>query len=304
MKKIILLFFAACCMLYANYCFALDKIVAVVNDDIITQKDLNDFINFTRIQLRQQLSGKELESKIQSMKLDLIDRLVEDKLILQEAKRLGVTVDENRVQARINEIKRNYRDDLEFQNSLKSQGLVLADITTRIREQFMMFNLIEYQIRNSITVNPIEVTGYYQNNLAEFKIGEQREFESISVNDKTMADSIYESLKKGQSFSDTAKVYTLPINKLTVTETGQLKKDIEDIIFKLAQGEYSEVVEIDNNYYVFRLANIIPAREQVLVEVRDKIYTYLFNKKMEEEMIKWLAQLRKQSYIKISQDQN
>jgi hypothetical protein len=49
-------------------CFAQGKIVAIVNNDVITEKDLNDFVNFMRIQLSEEFKGKELESKLQSMK--------------------------------------------------------------------------------------------------------------------------------------------------------------------------------------------------------------------------------------------
>ncbi len=108
-KKIFLfLIFTTYYLLTTTYypLFAQDKIVAIVNKDIITQKDLNDFINFMRVQLSTQYQGKQLESKIQSMKLDLLDKLIEDRLILQKAKKDNMGIDPDRIKAKINEIKK------------------------------------------------------------------------------------------------------------------------------------------------------------------------------------------------------
>ncbi len=81
---LLIIFTAAYSLQFTAYnLFAQDKIAAIVNNDIITQKDLDDFLNFMRIQLSQDYSGKELENKIQAMKPDLLDRLIEDRLILQ-----------------------------------------------------------------------------------------------------------------------------------------------------------------------------------------------------------------------------
>jgi hypothetical protein len=72
----------------AAACFAQEKMIAVVNNDVITQKDYETFLNFTRMQLSQELLGDKLESKIASIRKDLLQRLIEDKLLIQEAKRM------------------------------------------------------------------------------------------------------------------------------------------------------------------------------------------------------------------------
>jgi len=299
---LILLFICHLLFGFCHSAYALDKIIAVVNNEIITQKDLNDFLNFLRVQLRQEYKGEQLESKIQAAKIDLLNKLIEDRLILQEAKKLGVIVDENRIRAKIDEIKRSYGSDVDFQKSLTQQGLVQADLETKIREQFLMFNMIEYKIRSKIAVNPTEVTNFFQNNQSEFSQGETREFESISIDNATLAQEIYKKLESGKGFEETAKEYSLVIDKLTVSRNDQLKKEIENMVFKLKPAEISEPLKLNEVYYIFRLINILPPRAQNLTEVRDKIYTYLYNKKMEEGMDKWIRELKDHSYIKLIHD--
>ncbi len=301
-KKIFLfLIFTTYYLLTTTYypLFAQDKIVAIVNKDIITQKDLNDFINFMRVQLSTQYQGKQLESKIQSMKLDLLDKLIEDRLILQEAKKDNIGIDSDRIKAKINEIKKHYGSDTEFQNAIAKQGLVQADIEEKIREQTLMYAVIDREIRSKIIIKPVEVTDFYQGNIKKFIFPEQREFESVTVDNESKAFEVFDKLKSGQGLEEVANRYSLAINKFSSLRDGQLRKDIEETVFKINVGQISAPVKIEESYYIFKLNNIIPPRQQNLSEVQEEIHAMLFNKKMQEALTKWLDELKRHSYIKI-----
>lgn len=275
--------------------------MAVVNNDIITQKDLNDFFNFMHIQLSAQYQGKELESKIQSMKLDLLDRLIEEKLILQEAKKSDVKIDENLIKQKIAEIKKRYPSDSQFQAELAKQGLNQADLENRIREQFLTLNFIENKIKRKVVVSPYEVTQYYEKNTSDFITPQEREFESVALDDGEKAGRFYAKLKAGQDLSGLAKECGLVVNKLCVGSNEHLRPEIHDLIFKsLKPQDFSEPVKIDEQYYIFRLVNIIESKKQPLNEVQETIYQLLQEKKTEVEMNNWLAQLKQKSYIKKS----
>ncbi|MDP3731994.1 MAG: SurA N-terminal domain-containing protein [Candidatus Omnitrophota bacterium] len=281
--------------------FAQDKIIAIVNKDIITQKELNDFINFMRLQLATQYRGEQLESKIQSMKLDLLEKLIEDSLILQEAKKDNIRTDPDRIKARVNEIKKHYGSDSEFEDSLAKQGLVQADIEAKIREQLLMYTVIDIEIKRKIIIKPGEVTDFYQENSGKFILTEQREFESIAVDNESLANDVFAQLKSGQELQEVANKNSLTVNKFSCVRGGQLRKDIEDVVFKINLAEISAPVKIEGNYYIFKLNNIISTRQQTLPEVQDEIHAMLFNKKMQEALTNWLDELKGRSYIKILQ---
>jgi len=303
-KFLTILTFLAICLLPLVICktYAQDKIIAIVNSDIITQKDLNDFLNFMRIQLSAGHSGQELESRLQSIKLDLLDRLIEDRLILQEAKKNKLSVDNNIVTAKIDEIKKRYDSEPEFIDALGKEGLVQADLEKKTMEQLLMHNIVEIKIKRKIFINPTEVTAFYQENIEKFKLSEQREFESIAISDENEAREIFNGIKNGQDINELAHKYSLSISKFIATQGGELRKDIEDAVFRLSLKEISEPLKLQEVYYIFKLNNITQPHQQSLSEAQDKIYNFIFNAKMQEEMVKWLDDLKKAAYIKIMQE--
>lgn len=290
------------CPFGRGVCFAQDKVAAIVNNDVITQKDLNDFLNFMRVQLSAEYKGQELENKIQSMKLDLLDRLIEDKLILQEARRKKMVIDEGRVKSRIEEIKEKMGSDAEFQKSLKQQGLVQADIEAKIRDQFLMYGSIEMEIRSKIVVDPSEITDFYGRHKEEFKSRELREIESVSVEEEGVAANVFDELSGGKTVKEVSEKYKVQTNKFNIGKGEELRKEIEQAIFDLKVNEVSKPVRIENKFYIFIVNKITPSEQQTLDEAMETIQSYLFEKEMQEALAKWIDELKKNSYIKILSD--
>ena len=281
-------------------CFAQEKIVAVVNNEVITQKDVDDFLNFARMQLSSQIKeDKEVEKKIEAMRQDILNRLIEDRLILQEAKRYDIKIDQERINGRLREMKDRYGSNWRFQELLRRQGITEADLEKRIREQYLMLAIVDDKIKSNISVNPSEVTEFYENNSADFKAPEEREVELVSIKEEKEAKRFFSQLNKGYNFQELAVKYHVLVNKIIVSEAGQLNKYIEAVILRLKPGQYSPPIKFQGNYYIFRLIKIIPPRQMSLNEVQDRVYTFLYNKKMQEKMSAWLDELKKKTYIKI-----
>jgi parvulin-like peptidyl-prolyl isomerase len=296
-KTKVLVFFICALTLFCHLCFdifhlafAQDKIVAIVNGDCITKKDLDDFTTFMRIQ-KEDISQP-----------DLLEKLIEDRLILQEAKKSSIKVDENRIKARINEIRARYNSNTEFQDDLARQGMTQADLEQKIREQMLMYSIIEQRIRDKIVVSPPEVTAFYNGHKKEFTIGQQRELEVFALSNQEDAKSFSRDLENGQEIEGLLSKYSAIANKLSWTDEGQLNKEIEGEVIKLKIGAVSKPIKVEDKYYILRLQNMIPPRELTMPEAQDRIFPYLFEKKMEEKLSEWLDVLKKQSYVKIIQD--
>lgn len=290
------------CFLFFTFAlpgFAQDKIIAIVNNDVITQKDLNDFITFMRMELGSELEGQALEEKIQSMKDDLLNKLIEDRLILQEAKKEKISVDEARVKAKIGQIKKRYNTGADFQSSLMRQGLVQADIETRIREQLTMYVFIEHKIKSAITIKPSEINAFYDLHTSEFISKEERILTMIKMQDEQAAKSVFEALKSGKSLNDLEAKFAFEREKMSVSQKNELKEDIAEAVFALKAGEFSAPLKVEENFYIIKLDNIVSPRQLSLAEVKEQVQGYLLNRKMQEAMAKLLDELRSHSYIDI-----
>lgn len=278
--------------------FAQEKIAAIVNKEVITQKDFSDFLSFMRMQMSQEYKGAELDKKMDSMKNEFLDKLVEDRLILQEAGKLKIQISPERIRERIDSLRQRYPSDEQFQQSLKAQGLVEADLELRAREQMMMYAVIEEKIRKNILITPSQITEFYNQHVEEFITSETGDFESLIAVDKGAALSAAKALRGGKDINAVAQEFSLSYNKTDLAR-GQLKKEVEDVIFGLKPGGISEPVEISQRYYVFRLNKFNPPQKRTLSQAQEDIHNYLFNEKMQESMEKWIADLKKRSFIKI-----
>jgi len=279
--------------------FAQDRIIAIVNNDVITQKDLNDFITFMRMELGSELEGQALEDKINSMKDDLLNKLIEDRLILQEAKKEKISVEEARVKAKIGQIKKRYNTGADFQRSLMRQGLVQADIETRVREQLTMYAFIERKIKSAITIKPSEINAFYDLHTSEFISKEERILTMIKMGDEKAAKSVFEALKSGKTLNDLEAKFGFEQEKMSVYQKNELREDIAGVVFDLKPGEFSAVLKVEENFYIFNLDNIVSPRQLILAEVKEQVQGYLLNRKMQEAMAKLLDELRSHSYIDI-----
>jgi parvulin-like peptidyl-prolyl isomerase len=297
--RYIFMFMVFFCCLKNAVVYAQDKMIAVVNNEAITQRDMDSFMNFMRIQYSKEFSGEKLEKKIESMKSDMLQRLIEDRLILQDAKKEKLNMDESRIKGKISEIRRSFKSDREFQAYLVSQGMSEADLYEKMRDQMLIYTLIETNVKDKIVVKPAEITDFYNKNIKQFEVAEEREFLSLIMDSKDTAERAAVSLKEGKSVEDIVKDNSAKTSNFTARRDGELKKEIEDVVFGLGQNNVSDPVLIDNVYYIFKLVKVSPSRQKSLVEARNDISKALFEKKMSEGVVEMVEKLKKRALVKI-----
>ena len=278
--------------------FAEDGLIAVVNNEAITQKDLDEFINFMRLQMLVQFSEQETEQRINRMLPDLIDRLVEDQLILQAARKEGIVIEPNRIKARIGQIRQSYSGGVDFEDALAAKGLNLADIELKIEDQLLMAAIIEREVQNKVVVKPQEITDYYSAHRDDFNKPEQRLVRFLIIA-SSIASEVEASMAEYEDLDALTKAYSLQISDLGWIGSKQLKKEIADMVFSLELGGLSPFLNSDKSIYVFEVKDIKPAKKLTLFEAQKEINRFLFEKKMHQAAVEWLEKLRSQAYIEI-----
>ena len=136
---------------------AADRILAIVNKDSITQSEADIYLNMIILQLSQQYTGKALEEKAADERKQLIEKMIEDKVILQEAKRQGFAARAEKVKQKVEQIRAAYGSETEFENSLKERGLTIKDIEGKLSDEMIMREIIERQVRGKIVISPEEI---------------------------------------------------------------------------------------------------------------------------------------------------
>ncbi|MEW6171399.1 MAG: peptidyl-prolyl cis-trans isomerase [Candidatus Omnitrophota bacterium] len=275
-----------------------DKIVAVINNEVITQSELQQFLALAYTQLASQYKGKELQEEFEKAKSGILNRMIEDKLILQEAKKKNIEVKDDRIKNRIEQIKQGFASQEGFEQMLSEQGLTLGDLRKRTKEQFMIFQLVDEEVRSKTIVGPDEVTSFYQEHKDQFKESTQRKVGSIFLKNEQEAQEASNLLKQGQDIIKVAERFGQSVTSRLVKE-GQLRKDIEDAVFNLKVQENSNPIKTDQGFFIFKLEEIIAAQQRSPSESYDEIYHYLLEQKFRDNMKEWLDALKKKSYIVI-----
>lgn len=288
------------------YCFE-DAIIAVVNQETITRKDLQDYITAVYSQLK--MDGRHSEAQIKDIMAQVekegINRLIDDRLILSAANKIGVQAHRAAIDQRINEIRSRYPSEQIFLSSLAAEGLTVTDLQERIADQLKAQFFVETEIKSTIYVNPQEITDYYQNNIEKFKNPEYADIDSIFIpytenpdTAREQANTAYGQLKMGQDFENVTQQYSKAPSIKTIVK-GQLKPQIEQQIFSLKPGEFTWPIESDQGIFIFKLNKKFAQETAALEDVKDQIAQFLFNQKFKEKTESWLKQEREKTYIEI-----
>jgi parvulin-like peptidyl-prolyl isomerase len=298
-----------------------DKIVAVVNDEPITQSELDIYLAPIYHQYKSVYFGEDFQEKMNDARLKLLNQLIEDKLVLQEAKKLGVTVSDSEIDEKLNELKSHFKSDEEFQNLLSQQGLTLKQMRKRFEDQIAIRKLHQYEIRSKVVISPKDVEAFFDAHKDEFKLPERVKLSTIMLRKKQqnlvegektasssrdpqmkLAQEILQKLKKGESFEKLAKQYSEESHAaqggdVGMVGRGDLIPEIEEAIFKLEKGGLSEVVESSVGFHIFRVEDKQPPKDRTLEEVREEIQGILYREKSRDRFEKWMNNLKNHAYI-------
>lgn len=282
--------------------YDVDRIIAVVNQDTITQSEADVYLSIISLQLSQQYKGRELDERMKEEKEQLISKMVEDKIILQEAKRKGYQARLERVKERIAQMKAAFASETDFENSLKQKGLTVKDMEDKVSDQMIMREVVEREVRDKIVVSPDEVTKFYEKNKSElFNLTETRTVETLYSENEAMLANLSEAVKKGMDFQEAAKLYKSAYARDTISRE-QLRPELQESFSGLKAIEISDPVKAGNGYYIFKILEILPPKLQSLSEVHDRIYSYLSEEKFAVAMLEWIEGLKEKSYIQIKQE--
>ena len=276
-----------------------DRIIAVVNDEIITLSEL-----------------KTADTKVfQSTSLSF---LIEKKLQLQAAKKKGISVTNAEVDEALNDIKKmnEFASEEEMKEALLKEGISIEDYKREITEQLIILKLVNREVKSKISVSDKDVENYYQSHKGYFKNPESIRigYVNVPVNYSGSDDEEQTALRKitnilgdlnnKVSISDLKRRYSDSkdinfISDLGFIKKGDLMPELENTAFSLKEGEISEVIKTSKGFYIINKIEVKKTEYKPVDEVKDNIRDAVFQEKSESAYKDWLYNLKTSSYINI-----
>ncbi|MCC6141679.1 MAG: peptidyl-prolyl cis-trans isomerase [Nitrospira sp.] len=280
-----------------------DRIVAVVNTDLIMQSDVKRELAPEQERIRRQYHGDELDQRLKTAEYMALTKMIERRLQLQEAATKNVDVSDQEVKQAIQQMKQqgeavDEKDPLSVRN---------------VRDQLTLLKVVDREVRSGIMVGNAEMKRYYNEHQTRFALPEEYTLSQILIQPRS-ADGAAEALekarivmaelKRGEKFEDAALRYSDGPNasrggRLGLVRQGELLPAIERTIAPLVPGGVSDIVETSEGYHIVRIDDRTPKQFRPFDEVKFEIQSLVFQQKSEDVFQSWLVNLKNKAYIEI-----
>jgi parvulin-like peptidyl-prolyl isomerase len=280
-----------------------DRIIAIVNKEIITMSDLEPELVDERKRLRAKYSGEELNRRLAQKKYDVLNALIEQKLQLQEAEAKGITVTDEEVKEALQQV------------TMQKTGTPFAGsvLKKQVREKLILERLLAFQVRQSVLVPDSEILQYYEDHKNEYLIAPAYRLRQIfffvkpgedATQKRSRAEMVYLALRTNGNFAELARKYSDGPEAAEGGNLGEVRED--ELLDPLAQalksmkpGDISQPIKSRLGFHIIALDERTPSKPRDLTEVEKQIKTLLYKKRAEESYHRWLMELKKKAFIEI-----
>ena len=254
------------------YTRTFDKIVAYVNDDIVTKRELDVLVNQRAMELQQvyRFSEREALNEAERQRSELLDRLIRQMLLLEAALTLRITVSDTEVEQYIKDFKNKYQieTDEEFERQLNREGMTLVAFREQSERNLKTEKLVMGRIVPRLQIRDSEIQEFFEENRDQLstktdKVHLRHIFIAFKPN-QADRDAVYENVKKAlneietekATFEEVAQRYDTSkqagsLVKASTEELSKFPKIFQGSLTNLAVGALSEPIEGDRGLYVF-----------------------------------------------------
>lgn len=295
-----------------------DRIVAVVNDDIITQHDVETTLRPYLENTKAQGFSPEMQRQaIARLRKDVMETLIENKLTDQEVKRYNINVSEEEIDQQVAQIKRmNSVTDEDIRGMLSTRGISLADYRKEIKGMLQRTKLVNREVTSRVVITKDEIKAYYEKNLAKY--GGSRKYHlwnlfaklprnadaTARLEAQARLQAVLTEIKRGRSFEDFARSNGAGAGGLQGSDLGlfraeELTPQLQEVVKTMSAGAVSPIVESEFGYQVVFVQEIAETAGRPLAEVESEIQETLYRERVDGKIKTWITELRRRSHIKI-----
>jgi parvulin-like peptidyl-prolyl isomerase len=307
----------AACVIIILFCggglsfgFTLDKVLAVVDKEVIT---LSDYLVFAKSM------GAAVTADVNEA---LLKKLIEEKVILHEAYARGVEVSDTETDTMLEEVKKDgglSQSDLE--RELMKEGTNFSSYRKVVKERLIALKLIGAEVDSKVIVTEKEIEKFYSENRKDYMARPARaEVEAIFLRlneDATVTEitdlkrkalRIADELRNGGNFDSLADRYNDEQlrerqGRLGEFQRGALIPQLDVKVFSMGRGDVSGPIWVKEGVYIVKLVKRTDDEFRPLEDVRGEIYGHLFAQKREKIFNGWVRSLWEKALITINRDQ-
>jgi len=294
----------------AESAMVLDKIVAIVNKDVITWGELYKAMEFESGQEMKSMKEEDKQKFFKNNELPFLEVMIDMRLEVQEAAKMGISANEEEVNKAIENMKKKYSMTQEvFAQTLVKEGFSMAEYRKKLSEQIMVTRVVDQEVRGKIVISEADIDRDliqhseltkdeegYQVSLIFLKTGDDRK----KVEEQ--AASIFEKLKAGGDFSEIARQYSEDSNAKNGGDLGFIKKseiskELLAVLSTMKAGDISQPFWSNNGMNILKLNEMRAYKTPQ--EVRDAVRQKLYEEKFNMDIKSWVKGLRERSYVEI-----
>jgi peptidyl-prolyl cis-trans isomerase SurA len=294
-----------------------EKVAAVVGDNVVLASEVEEKAAPLMAEVTRMPDPDKRAGRAASLRREVLDRLIDEELILQQATDLKLSISSEQVDASIEEIKKqNNIDDDQLRDALKGQGMSMAHYRADIKRQLLRFRVLNIAVGSRVNISDDEIKAYYERHMkggANAQVRASHIFIAIpdgadraaAEEKQAQAQKILERAKAGEDFAKLAR--ELSDDAATRAEGGDLgffgkdmlPKPIEELVFSMQPGEIRGPVRADRGFHVIKMVDRKVKSPKPIDDVKDEIRMQLRQKEMERQTKNYLQELRKKTLVDI-----
>jgi len=268
-----------------------DRIIAVVNKEVITRSDLERDVEDEYKRLKAKYHGEELERRYRQKQREVLNNLIDDRLQIQEAKAKGLSITQEEIDA-----------------ALRRTPLPPTQTEEEFGHQMLLKKLFDFEVRRNVVVEEEEIQRYYDANttlflappqyrLKQILLAGKEEFERERARKK--AQTIYAAWKPDTVLEDLATQHGELITELGWVQEHELLDPLGQAIKDMKPGHLSAPIETLLGFHLLVVEEIREPQPVPFENVRRDIQGTLLKQRSEEAYRNWLADLKHKAFIEV-----
>jgi len=299
----------------------IEEIVARVDNQIITRSEFNRSEEELRKEAMQQ-DPANADRVVADREKDVLRDLIDQQLLLEKGKELGITADTELVK-KLDQMRKdmNLESMEDLEKAAQGQGVSFEDFKQNLRNQIITQQVIGREVGSRITFSKDEEEQFYKEHQSDLdqpemvrlseilvstekKANDSRDDAAILAAAQNKANQLLEEIKKGAKFEDVAKKNSdgptaAQGGDLGEFKRGTLAKELEDKTFAMKPGELSDVIRTKQGFIILKVTEHTEPGVPPLNKIESRIQDALYMQKLQPALREYLTKLREDAFIDI-----